>query len=176
MIRNVKRLFLYISIAMLTSCSGLQRKLAERKLDKAVAVLGASESIEIIANKHGLGQKKTDSLVVYKEKVLRDTLIVPIHDTLEKIITKKDVEVRIRRVRDTIQVQAKCKDTSVYVQRITGLEKAMESLKYRYEQEILKEKQKNLNKTKSIVLLIVVSIVVLFILLFLYRVMSRLLI
>ncbi|MEM5877413.1 MAG: hypothetical protein QXF12_00890 [Candidatus Aenigmatarchaeota archaeon] len=113
--RNV--LLVLLSLLFL-SCGRLKLSRAERKLDKAVNLIGPTAAVGYIYSKYNVPNMavvKTDTVFREDTRYVRDT--ISLKDTLwrERIVEKNGATVLVRRVRDSIFVEGRCRDTVIYI-------------------------------------------------------------
>lgn len=113
--RNV--LLALLSLLFL-SCSGLKLSRAERKLDKAVNLIGPTAAVGYIYSKYNVPNMsvvRTDTVFREDTRYVRDT--ISLKDTLwrERVIEKNGATILVRRFRDSIFVEGRCRDTIIYI-------------------------------------------------------------
>ena len=59
---------------------------------------------------------KVDTTIVTEYKAIRDTLVLQRHDTIT--IERNAVRIKIRRIHDTIQVDAECLPDTIRIQKV----------------------------------------------------------
>jgi len=59
---------------------------------------------------------KVDTTIVTESKAIRDTLVLERHDTIT--IERNAVRIKIRRIHDTIQIDAECLPDTIRIQKV----------------------------------------------------------
>lgn len=103
---------------LLTGCSVTKLTRAERKIDKAINLIGPTAAVGYIYSKYNVPNMsvvRTDTVFREETRYVRDT--ISLKDTLwrERVIEKNGTTVLVRRVRDSIFVEGRCRDTIIYV-------------------------------------------------------------
>lgn len=141
------RSVLLLLLIFLSGCSYFSHiKRAERKLDRAVVLIGPMPSIGYIATKYG----GLDTQTVIKhdtvQRTVSDTFYLPGRDTVIQVENNR-VRLQLHKVRDTVYVKATCLDSLVYVEKIASLRKAIDAYEKMLKHEENIKKITELNST-----------------------------
>lgn len=91
--------------------------------------------------------KKLDTVVITKEKLVRDTIVLKRIDTTT--IERNGVRIKIRRIHDTIQVQAECLSDTIRIVKEIKVPKI-----------VYKEKKTTFGLVKLIIILVILLVLV----------------
>lgn len=91
--------------------------------------------------------EKLDTVVITKEKLVRDTIVLKRIDTTT--IERNGVRIKIRRIHDTIQVQAECLSDTIRIVKEIKVPKI-----------VYKEKKTTFGLVKLIIILVILLILV----------------
>jgi len=91
--------------------------------------------------------EKLDTVVITKEKLVRDTIVLKRIDTTT--IERNSVRIKIRRIHDTIQVQAECLSDTIRIVKEIKVPKI-----------VYKEKKTTFGLVKLIIILVILLILV----------------
>jgi len=91
--------------------------------------------------------EKLDTVVITKEKLIRDTIVLKRIDTTT--IERNSVRIKIRRIHDTIQVQAECLSDTIRIVKEIKVPKI-----------VYKEKKTTFGLVKLIIILVILLILV----------------
>lgn len=114
----MRLVFLILLSFLLTGCGITKLTRAERKIDKAVNLIGPTAAVGYIYSKYNVPNMsvvRTDTVFREDTRYVRDT--ISLKDTLwrERVIEKNGATVLVRRFRDSIFVEGRCRDTIIYV-------------------------------------------------------------
>lgn len=90
---------------------------------------------------------KIDTVVITQEKIVRDTLILKRIDTT--VIERNGVRIEIRRIHDTIQIQAECLQDTIRIVKEISVPKL-----------VYKEKNTTFGLVKLIIILVILLVLV----------------
>ena len=91
--------------------------------------------------------EKLDTVVITKEKLVRDTIVLKRIDTTT--IERNSVRIKIRRIHDTIQVQAECLSDTIRIVKEIKVPKI-----------VYKEKKTTFGLVKLIIILVILLVLV----------------
>ena len=91
--------------------------------------------------------EKLDTVVITKEKLVRDTIVLKRIDTTT--IERNGVRIKIRRIHDTIQVQAECLSDTIRIVKEIKVPKI-----------VYKEKKTTFGLVKLIIILVILLVLV----------------
>ncbi|MEM4484209.1 MAG: hypothetical protein QXS19_09845 [Candidatus Methanomethylicia archaeon] len=114
----MRTLILILLSFLLIGCGATKITRAERKIDKAVNLIGPTAAVGYIYSKYNVPNMsviRTDTVFREETRYVRDT--ISLKDTLwrERVIEKNGATVLVRRVRDSIFVEGRCRDTIIYI-------------------------------------------------------------
>lgn len=130
--RRLRSLWI-ISIALLLQSCGAQWHL-KRAIAKDPTIV-KEQSIKI------------DTVVITQERIVRDTLILKRIDTT--VIERNGVRIELRRIHDTIQIQAECLQDTIRIVKEISVPKL-----------VYKEKNSTFGLVKLIIILVILLILV----------------
>ena len=90
---------------------------------------------------------KIDTVVITQEKIVRDTLILKRIDTT--VIERNGVRIELRRIHDTIQIQAECLQDTIRIVKEISVPKL-----------VYKEKNTTFGLVKLIIILVILLVLV----------------